>query len=184
MLFGDTRCFPCNLDPNAVHFHEFSNISSQVSIIDTFWPARTWWRNQMETFFAFVRGNHRSLVWFPSKASVAELWCFLWSRPKLTIEQTIETPVIWDATALIMASLSWWGGVFRFCFLPEKSFSSLSVFAAVVLCIIGPSNTLRQRYINMRLYVDSAETARSKWNNNSHVVHLKSFKNVSWGWVK
>ena len=37
-------------------------------------------------------------------ASDAELWCFLWSAPEQTIEQTLETPVIWDVSALIMTS--------------------------------------------------------------------------------
>ena len=40
-----------------------------------------------------------------TQASDAVLWCFLWSAPEQTIEQTIEAPVIWDAIALIMASL-------------------------------------------------------------------------------
>ena len=40
-----------------------------------------------------------------TKASDAELWCFLWSSPEQTVEQTIEAPVIWDAIALIMTSL-------------------------------------------------------------------------------
>ena len=44
--------------------------------------------------------------WIPrTKANDAELWCFLWSQPETTVEQTMETPVIWDATALIMTSL-------------------------------------------------------------------------------
>ena len=44
--------------------------------------------------------------WIPLvKASDTELWCFLRSAPEQTIEQTIETPVIWDAIALIMTSL-------------------------------------------------------------------------------
>ena len=44
--------------------------------------------------------------WIPlTKASDAELWYFLWSAPEQTAEQTIETPVIWDAIALIMTSL-------------------------------------------------------------------------------
>ena len=46
----------------------------------------SWWRHQMETFSAttawpFVRGIHRSPVVPPTKASDAELWCFLWSAP-------------------------------------------------------------------------------------------------------
>ena len=32
-----------------------------------------------------------------TKASDAELWCFLWSTLEPTVEQTLETPVIWDA---------------------------------------------------------------------------------------
>ena len=44
--------------------------------------------------------------WFPNtKASDAELWYFLWCAPQPTVEQTMETPVIWDAIALIMTSL-------------------------------------------------------------------------------
>ena len=34
----------------------------------------------------------------------SDLWCFLWSVPEQTIEQTIETLVIWDAIMLIMTS--------------------------------------------------------------------------------
>ena len=37
-----------------------------------------------------------------TKASDAELWCFLWTEPEQTAEQTIETPVILDAIALII----------------------------------------------------------------------------------
>ena len=37
--------------------------------------------------------------WIPlTKASVAELWCFLSYAPEQTVEQTIETHVIWDIT--------------------------------------------------------------------------------------
>ena len=39
------------------------------------------------------------------KASDAELWCFLWSGPEPTVDQTMETPVIWDPIAFIMTSL-------------------------------------------------------------------------------
>ena len=53
----------------------------------------------------FVRVIHRSPVNSGTKASDAELWCFLWFAPEPTVEQTMETPVIWDATTLIMTSL-------------------------------------------------------------------------------
>ena len=54
----------------------------------------------------FVKGIHRHR-WVPlTKAIDAELWCFLWSAPEQTAEQTNETPVIWDAIVLIITSLS------------------------------------------------------------------------------
>ena len=71
--------------------------------------AITWWRHQMETFSALLAlcmrkpTGHR---WIPPiKTSDAELWCFLWSASDETVEQTIETPMIWDTIALIMTSL-------------------------------------------------------------------------------
>ena len=51
---------------------------------------------QFPRYWPFGRGIHRS-----SKASDAELWCFLWSE----VEQTILRLVIWDAIALIMTLL-------------------------------------------------------------------------------
>ena len=46
------------------------------------------------------------LWWIPrTRASDTELWCILWSVPEPTVEQTMETPVIWDAILLIMTSL-------------------------------------------------------------------------------
>ena len=42
--------------------------------------------------------------WIPlTKASDAELWCFLWSTPEQTVKQAIEMLVICDTTALIIA---------------------------------------------------------------------------------
>ena len=44
--------------------------------------------------------------WIPlTKASNAKLWCFLWSVPEQTVEQTIKMLVIWDAITLFMISL-------------------------------------------------------------------------------
>ena len=51
-------------------------------------------------------GESNGHRWIPlTKASGAELWCFLVTAPEQTAEQTIETPVIWDIIALIMTSL-------------------------------------------------------------------------------
>ena len=55
----------------------------------------------METFsalLAFCVGN------WPITAAI---WCYLWSTPEPTVEQTMGTLVIWDAIALIMTSLLW-----------------------------------------------------------------------------
>ena len=39
--------------------------------------------------------------WIPlTKASEAELWCFLWSASEQMVDQTSETPVIWDLHSL------------------------------------------------------------------------------------
>ena len=60
-------------------------------------PSISWWRHLMKTFsalLAFCAGNSPGTVIPHTKASDAELWCFLWSLPELTVEQTIETPVI------------------------------------------------------------------------------------------
>ena len=39
------------------------------------------------------------------KASDVELWYFLWSAPKQTVKQTIETQVIFNAMVPIVSSL-------------------------------------------------------------------------------
>ena len=53
----------------------------------------------------FVR-EFTGLRWIPrTKASDAELWCFLWYVHELTVEQTIARLVIWDAISPIMTSL-------------------------------------------------------------------------------
>ena len=47
--------------------------------------------------------------WIPlTKASDADIWCFLWSAPIQTVEQIIETLVIWDAIVLIMMRNGSW----------------------------------------------------------------------------
>ena len=53
-----------------------------------------------------VWGESTGHRWIPlTEASDAELWYFPWSAPEKTVEQTIETPVIWDAIAFIITSL-------------------------------------------------------------------------------
>ena len=59
-------------------------------------------------------GESIGLCWILlTKASDAELWCFLWSAHEQTFkQQKIETLVIWDAIVLIMTSL-WWKTALR-----------------------------------------------------------------------
>ena len=64
----------------------------------------------MEIFSALLalcvgnpRGGHH---WIPfTEASDMGLWYFLWSVLEQMVEQTIKTPVVWDAIVLIMTSL-------------------------------------------------------------------------------
>ena len=71
-------------------------------------------------------GNSPRHRWIPRiRASDAELCCFLWSAPEPTVEQAIETLVIWDAIELIITSwrsydvtatshyLNHWGLIFQ-----------------------------------------------------------------------
>ena len=55
--------------------------------------------DDVETFSALLA------IFAFTKASDADLWCFLWSAPEQKFEWTIEAPVIRDAIVLIMTSL-------------------------------------------------------------------------------
>ena len=60
-------------------------------------------RNDWKWNYAIILSKINVII--VTVASDAELWCFLWSPPEQTVEQTIETPVILDAIALITTSL-------------------------------------------------------------------------------
>ena len=72
-------------------------------------------RNTVHTMMTSTNGNISALPlwgestgrrWIPlTKAGDAELWGFRWYAPEQTVEQTIETTVIWGTIALIMTSL-------------------------------------------------------------------------------
>ena len=70
------------------------------------YESKTWWRHQVEIFFRVTgplwgeSSGHRRIPL--TKASDAELWCFLWSAPGRRVLQTIKTPVIRGAIALFM----------------------------------------------------------------------------------
>ena len=68
----------------------------------------TWSRHQMETFSALLapcEGIHRSPMDSPHKGQWRGTLVSFLSAPEQTVEQTIETPMIWDAIALIITSL-------------------------------------------------------------------------------
>ena len=53
--------------------------------------------------------------WIPhTKASDAKRWCFPWSSPEWTVEETMVRLVIWDAIIPTMTSLYWPGNAFLF----------------------------------------------------------------------
>ena len=105
----DVQCHKAKLI--LVHYLIYCIHGVATSLMNIFFEKDiTWWRHRMETFVFRVTGplcgeftGHR---WIPlTKASDAELWCFLWSPPEPTVKQTIDTPVIWGNIALIMTSL-------------------------------------------------------------------------------
>ena len=59
------------------------------------------------------------------QASDTKLCCFLWSAPEQTVDQTIRTPVIWDAIAVIMTSLQWF---------PQRTFGIPQTVPAAETC--------------------------------------------------
>ena len=61
----------------------------------------------METFSALLAicAGNTPVTGHRTKASDAELWCFLWSAPE-TVEYTMLRLMIWDAIVPIMTSLS------------------------------------------------------------------------------
>ena len=76
-------------------------------------------------------GEFTGRRWIPlTKASDAELWCFLWSEPEQTVDQIIERLVIWDAMAPIMTSLLCISAHLACCFSSVSSWWFLESTAA------------------------------------------------------
>ena len=66
------------------------------------------WCHQMKHFlryWPFVRGIHQSPVDCPHKGQWSGALMFFLSLTDQTVEKAIETPVIWDATVIIMTPL-------------------------------------------------------------------------------
>ena len=102
--FGEGRNWICIPSQNKIHprlFDEYDIVAQLMS-----------WRFRLIHTHSVVRAKFHNTIqlilqsghwWIPlTKASDAKFRCFLWSAPKQTVEQTLETPVIWDAIELIM----------------------------------------------------------------------------------
>ena len=89
-----------------------------------------------------LRGEFTGYRWIPlTKASNAELSCFLSSAPIPTVEQTMETPVIWDDIALIRRQL--YDNVTQ---LPDYHLSNPWFYTNVVMSSVG-HNVLTHCYL-------------------------------------
>ena len=84
--------------------------STSLDILTSGWPF-PWWHHQKDyTFLALLalcEGNPSVTGGFPSQRPVTRSFDVFLSAPEQTVKQTVETPVIWDATRLIMTSLQW-----------------------------------------------------------------------------
>ena len=90
-VFETHHCFLFDIHLKIIIFHKIMMTSSKGKI---FYVTGSLWGEST---------GHR---WIPlTEASDVEHWYFPWSAPEQTVEQTIETPVIWDAIALIITSL-------------------------------------------------------------------------------
>ena len=88
--------------------------------------------------------------WIPiTKASEVELLCFLWSAPEQTTEQTMETPVIWDAiAALVMTSLL----LIRVCDICNKLYTFILRFGLYIVTTVNKmSNVIYNRLLFLLL---------------------------------
>ena len=111
------------------------------------------WKHFRDTGLLYVESTvHR---WIPRiKASDAELWCLLWSAPKPTVEQLMETPVIWEAIALIMTSLE--------CrVLAHQERYWIPIILHLSLLIVSPDSAQMQKGHSKRRY---AQDTICKWN--------------------
>ena len=82
------------------------DIDWHVVIIFCLWYMMTSSNGKIFRVTGLLCGEFTGLRWIPrTKASDAELWCFHWSAPEPTVEQTMETLVIWDANTRIVTSL-------------------------------------------------------------------------------
>ena len=91
---------------NALSTHCGLMMPNEAMRLGQHWSMMTSSNENISRIIGPLWGESTGHQWIPvTKASSAEFCCFLWSAFEQTVEQTIETPVILDAIALIMTSL-------------------------------------------------------------------------------
>ena len=133
----------------------------------------SWWRNQMETISALLslcEGNPPVTSGFPSQKLVTRSFDVLFDLRLNNDWANIETPVIWDAIALIMTSL-WWADQFWdfFCVslllsnvtihLPKRKLADKIPYNTTCLCLLYLFFTIS----GMRLNQTYQTRARNRW---------------------
>ena len=127
----DTICsveYCCNCNLYTTSFHVFTScvmtgVSIRIAIDPWCWYIYLNWSTSPTTvptscdhygvikwkqyprYWPFVRGTTGHRWNTLTKASDVKFWCFLWSAPGQNVKPTIDTPVVWDAIALIITSL-------------------------------------------------------------------------------
>ena len=94
--------FSWRIKSSGAHFTEICTVEPHFN---------TWWRHQMAIFsvlLALCEGNPPVAGGFPSQRPVTRSFGIFFSfAPEKTVEETIESTVIWDAIPLIMKPLQW-----------------------------------------------------------------------------
>ena len=120
-----------------------------------------------------------------------ELWCFLWSATEQTFKQTIKTPVIWDAIALLMTSLwctfpAWLKFhfvVFHFLVIRTNFAHALTAYMGIVSPQISPgmSHLTQQSQIQMsgRVYSWAGEGVTWGLSIKDWQIHHRGWTMIS-----
>ena len=130
-----------------------------------------------------MRGEFTGHRWIPrTTASDAELWCFLWSAPEPTDEQTMEMPVIWDAIELIMTSLQWVSTllfcvVFRYRWILPWVIQGYFTDSGAIILLRGTLNTWIGESATLQIIISNySETYNVKWTViRVWVIEYRSF---------
>ena len=124
-------------------------------------PSKFKWQ-YLPHYWPFVRGIHRSPV-NSSQTPVTRGFDCLWYAPKQTVEKTIEMPVIWDPTALIVTSLLWpWNHIS----VMASQITSNSLFRLIT----RKTSKLRNSGRSFRQRANNEESVSMSWRHHAMVL--------------